>query len=143
MANNFDTQGKNVKVVIPIMCANGTDSVLKAAFNGVGYAYVSEAMNIDHAVLSLAMSAGVNAAGSGSTKVGLYNNNTGVSFHTAAFEVTYASSKPYAILDRADFTTQELAAGDCIRVDLLAVPAGAATSYAQSAQVILTGQSIG
>lgn len=137
---NFDTSGKSVKVIVPIACANTTDSLLKAAFNGVGYQYVTEPMNIDKIVLSFAMSAGVNAAGSGSTKIGVYVNN--VAIHTATFEVSYSSAAPYAVLDRASLTTKSLSECDVIRIDLLAVPGGAATSYAQSAAVTFVGASV-
>jgi hypothetical protein len=141
MANNFDSAGKMHRIHVPIAVSNATDGKLNAAFNGVGYAYAMESMNIDKVVLSFAMSAGVNAAGSGSTKIGVYANN--VAIHSATFEVGYASAAPYAVLDRASLTTKALAEGDVIRVDLLAVPGGAATSYAQSAQVVFIGQSIG
>lgn len=137
---NFDTQGKSVKIVVPIAAANATDGKLNAAFNGVGYQYVTEPMQIDKIVLSFAMSAGVNAAGSGSTKIGVYVNN--VAIHSATFEVAYASSAPYAVLDRASLTTKVLNEGDVIRIDLLAVPGGAATSYAQSAAVTFVGASV-
>ena len=138
---NFDSVGKMHRIHIPIAAANATDGKLNAAFNGVGYAYSMEAMNIDKIVLSFAMSAGVNAAGSGSTKIGVYVNNSAI--HSTAFEVGYASSSPYVALDRASLTTKAINEGDVIRVDLLAVPGGAATSYAQSAMVTIVGQSIG
>ena len=138
---NFDMLGKMHRIHIPVSAANATDGKLNAAFNGVGYSYATEGMNIDKIVLSFAMSAGVNAAGSGSTKIGVYVNNTAI--HSATFEVGYASSAPYAVLDRASLTTKALAEGDVIRIDLLAVPGGAATSYAQSAMVTVVGQSVG
>jgi len=138
---NFDMLGKMHRIHIPVSAANATDGKLNAAFNGVGYAYACESMNIDKILLSFAMSAGVNAAGSGSTKIGVYVNNTAI--HSATFEVGYASSAPYAVLDRASLTTKALAEGDVIRIDLLAVPGGAATSYAQSAMVTVVGQSVG
>lgn len=135
---NFDPQ--NVLIHIPIACANATDGKLNAAFNGVGYGLAPASMNIDKINFTFAMSAGVNSAGSGSTSIGVYVNN--VAAHSASFAVSYSSSAPYATLDRASLTTKALAEGDVIRIDLLAVPGGAATSYAQSGMVTICGQRV-
>lgn len=138
--SNFDTAGKNLVLEIPLVI-NATDFALKAAFNGAGYAVAPFPMNIDKVQLCFAHTAGVNGAGSGSTAVGLYINGTAA--HTATFGVSYSSSEPYATLDRASLTTKAIAEGDVLRIDVLSVYGGAATSYAIGAVVRVVGQSIG
>ena len=137
--SNFNAVGR-VKQTVVLGPANANDAVLKAAFNGIGYAVVTEPMEIDKVVLSFAMSAGVNAAGSGSTAIGVYVNN--VAAHSASFAVSYASSAPYATLDRGSLTIKTLSEGDVIRIDLLSVPGGAATSYPQGAVVTFVGEAL-
>lgn len=141
MALNFDSQGKNVDIVIPIASVNTTDGVINATKNGAAYAQAASDMDVDKLRLNFAMSSNVNSAGSGNFSIGVYVNN--VSMTAAAISVAYNSANPYTTVDRASLAVKSIAEGDIIRVDVLAVPGGAATSYPQNAIVRLQGPSKG
>lgn len=129
--SNFDHQGKAPDFCVPIASTNGTDGVIKAAASGVAYAVVPAHLQIDAIYLQFAMSAGVNADGSGTFGVGLYINNVAV--HASPLTVSYSSANSYATLDRASLTNKQWNEGDILRVDITSVPGGAATSYPQNA----------
>ncbi len=141
MANNFDTQGKNVDIIVPIAAVNTTDGVINATKNGAAYCVVPCDVDLDKVRLNFSMSSNVNAAGSGNFSIGIYADNVAIT--AAAISVAYSSANPYTTVDRATLTTKTLTEGQLLRIDVLAVPGGAATSYPTNVVVRLQGASKG
>lgn len=137
MANVFDNAGKRSVLQLPIAATNTTDGVIKAAANGVAYQQVDASMEIDEVFLDFAMSAGVNTDGSGTFGIGIYAD--GVSLTAAAITVAYSSANPYTSVARSGLSKDSLVDGELLRVDVLSVPGGAATSYPMNVTVRIVG----
>lgn len=137
MANVFDNAGKRAVLQIPVAGTNTTDSVIKATKNGAAYMEVDANMQIDELFLSFALSGDINTDGSGNFSVGVYAD--GVSLTSAAISVAYSSANPYTSVARASLSKTSLDDGDILRVDILAVPGGAATAYPMNAVVRIVG----
>jgi hypothetical protein len=137
MANVFDNAGKQVQITVPIGASNTTDGVFKATKNGAAYAQVPFDMDIDEVFLDFALSADINTAGSGNFGVGIYADN--VSLTSAQIAVAYSSANPYTSVARSGLSKTSLDKGDLLRIDILAVPGGAATAYPMNAVVRITG----
>lgn len=139
--SNFDTQGKGEAIVLPIAAQNTSDGVINAVKNGAAYVVAPFQLDIDKVFLSFSMSSNVNSAGSGTFGIGIYVDN--VSLTASPITVAYSSANPYTSIDRANLAINSIAEGALIRVDVLSVPGGAATSYPMNAIVRIQGSSKG
>lgn len=138
MANVFDNAGKQAVLNIPLAASNTTDGVFKATKNGAAYAQVPFDMDIDNLFLDFALSGDINTAGSGNFSVGVYQN-VSTSLTSAAISVAYSSANSYTSKSRSELAVTSLAKGDILRVDILAVPGGAATAYPMNGVVRIIG----